>query len=119
MPRRCGGTPARSSPSQQTRPLWDDYAAVHQEIVSLDNGGRYDAAVGLATTTDDIGSTAKLNAFDARSQEIITASGSETADALRNGNTGILVLAIVTLLLGTAAAGMAVWGIGLRRREYA
>ena len=105
--------------SQQTRPLWDDYAAVHQEIVSLDNGGRYDAAVGLATTTDDIGSTAKLNAFDARSQEIITASGAETTDALRNGNTGILVLAIVTLLLGTAAAGMAVWGIGQRRREYA
>jgi hypothetical protein len=104
--------------SNATVPLWQDYATVHDEIVALDEGGRYDAAVRLSTTTDAEGSTAKLDAFDARSQEIITASGAETTDALRSGNTGILVLAIVTLLLGIAAAGMAVWGIGLRRREY-
>jgi hypothetical protein len=104
--------------SNGTVPLYQDYAAVHEQIVDLDEGGRYDAAVRLSTTTDAEGSTAKLDAFDARSQEIITASGAETTDALRSGNTGILVLAIVTLLLGIAAAGMAVWGIGLRRREY-
>jgi hypothetical protein len=104
--------------SNGTVPLWQDYVTVHEQIVALDEGGRYDAAVRLSTTTDAEGSTAKLDAFDARSQEIITASGAETTDALRSGNTGILVLAIVTLLLGIAAAGMAVWGIGLRRREY-
>ena len=61
---------------------------------------------------------AELDAFDTRSQEIVSSSGAATTDALRSGNTGILVLAIVTLLLGIAAAGLAVWGIGLRRREY-
>jgi len=105
--------------SDVTRPMWDDYVTVHEEIVSLDDGGRYDAAVELATTQEDAGSTAKLDAFDERSQKVISESGTETTDALRSGNTGILVLAIVTLLLGVAAAGMAVWGIGLRRREYA
>jgi hypothetical protein len=105
--------------SDVTRPLWDDYATVHQRIVDLDNGGRYDAAVALATTQEDAGSTAKLNAFDERSQKVVSESGAATTDALRSGNTGILVLAIVTLLLGIAAAGVAVWGVGLRRREYA
>ncbi|MFC6340878.1 hypothetical protein ACFP8W_02720 [Nocardioides hankookensis] len=104
--------------SRQTRPLWDDYATVHQQIVDLDQKGQYDAAVQLSTTTDEDGSTAKLDAFDARSQEIISTSGAATADALRSGNTGILVLGMVTLLLGISAAGLAVWGIGLRRREY-
>jgi hypothetical protein len=104
--------------SDSTRPLWDDYATVHAEIVKHDSGGQYDGAVRLATTTDDAGSTARLDAFDARSQEIVSSSGAATTDALRSGNTGILALAIVTLLLGIAAAGLAVWGVGLRRREY-
>ena len=108
-----------SNASDETGQLWDDYATVHAKVVSLDEGGQYDKAVQLSTTTDAKGSTAKLDAFDARSQEIVSESGAQTTDALRSGNTLILVLAIVTLLLGIAAAGMAVWGIGLRRREYA
>ena len=105
--------------SAETAALWDDYVAVHQQVVDLDDGGKYDKAVQLATTTGSHGSTAAMDAFDARSQEIVSASGAATTDALRSGNTGILVLGIVTLLLGIAAAGMAVWGIGQRRREYA
>ena len=57
--------------------------------------------------------------MDTRGEFLVRGVRTETTDALRSGNTGILVLAIVTLLLGVAAAGMAVWGIGLRRREYA
>ncbi|GAA4691278.1 hypothetical protein [Nocardioides conyzicola] len=104
--------------SRETSGLWDQYAEVHQQVVKLDEGGKYEQAVELSTTTDAEGSTAKLDAFDTRSQEIISDSGAQTTDALRSGNTGILVLGIVTLLLGLAAAGMAVWGIGQRRREY-
>lgn len=105
--------------SDETGRLWDDYVAVHEKVVALDEGGRYDDAVALSTTGDPRGSTAKLDAFDARAQEIVSDSGARTADALRGGNTGILVLGILTLLLGVAASGMAVWGIGQRRREYA
>ena len=105
--------------SDETAGLWDDYVKIHHKVVKLDDGGQYDAAVELSTTTDDTGSTAAMDAFDARSQQIVSESGAQTTDALRSGNTGILVLGIITLLLGIAAAGMAVWGIGLRRREYA
>lgn len=105
--------------SDETAALWSDYADVHQEVVDLDQGGRYDEAVRLATTTDPSGSTAAMDAFDARSQEIIRDSGAATTQALRGGNTAILVLAVVTLLVGIGAAGLAVWGIGQRRREYA
>ncbi|WP_395657448.1 hypothetical protein [Nocardioides sp.] len=105
--------------SDETASLWDDYVSVHQQVVDLDNGGTYERAVALATTTDSSGSTAALDAFDSRSKEIVSESGAQTTDALRSGNTGILVLAVITLLLGIAAAGLAVWGIAQRRREYA
>ena len=105
--------------SDETAALWDDYVTVHQQVVDLDEGGSYDKAVQLATTTGSDGSTAAMDRFDSRSQEIVSESGSATTDALRSGNTAILVLGIVTLLLGIAAAGLAVWGIGQRRREYA
>lgn len=105
--------------SDETAALWDDYVAVHQQVVDLDDGGKWDQAVRLSTTTDSSGSTAAMDAFDTRSREIVSESGTATTDALRSGNTGILVLGIVTLLLGVAAAGMAVWGIAQRRKEYA
>jgi hypothetical protein len=105
--------------SAETSDLWSEYVAAHRKIVKLDDGGQYEQAVDLATTSDPDGSTALLDAFDARSQQIIADSGAATARELRSGNTGILVLAVVTLLLGVAAAGLAVWGIGQRRKEYA
>lgn len=105
--------------SDETSALWDDYVAVHQQVVDLDDGGKWEKAVRLSTTTDSSGSTAALDAFDTRAQEIVSDSGAATTDALRSGNTGILVLGIATLLLGIAAAGMAVWGIAQRRKEYA
>jgi hypothetical protein len=98
--------------SDETGALWADYVDVHDEVVALDKGGRYDEAVALSTSD----STHEL--FDERSKEIVASAGAATTEELRNGNTGILVLGIVTLLAGIAAAGLAVWGIGQRRKEY-
>ncbi len=98
---------------------WDRYAAVHQRIVTLDTNGRWDDAVELATTPDARGSTAAFEAFDEQSRETVASSGRTTTDELRAGNSGILVLAVVTLLAGLAAAGAAAWGVGQRRKEYA
>jgi hypothetical protein len=98
---------------------WARYEAVHREIVRLDTNGRWDDAVALATTTGDQGSTAAFETFDAQSREAVTTSGLTTTDELRTGNTGILVLAALTLLVGLAAAGAAAWGVGQRRKEYA
>ena len=88
-------------------------------IVTLDTNGRWDDAVELATTTDAQGSTAAFEAFDEQSREAVASSGRTTTDELRTGNSGILVLAVVTLLAGLAAAGAAAWGVGQRRKEYA
>lgn len=99
--------------SSETLPFWADYVAVHDDVVRFDTEGQYDQAVKLSTTDTT------LDAFDSRSQEVIADAGFETTDALRSGNTGILVLAFFTLAIGIAAAGAATWGIGLRRREYA
>jgi len=99
--------------SDETSGLWADYVDVHDQVVQLDEGGKYDEAVALST------SDTTLEFFDSRSQEIISAAGAATTDALRSGNTGILVLGFVTLALGLAAAGACVWGIGQRRKEYA
>jgi hypothetical protein len=98
---------------------WAAYVAVHERIVKLDNDGRWDAAVALATTSAPGGSTAALETFDRHAQAVVTDNGSSTVDTLRSGNGGVLALAIVTLLLGLVAAGAATWGIGQRRREYA
>ena len=98
---------------------WDRYAAVHRRIVNLDNNGRWDDAVKLATTAGAGGSTAAFEAFDEQSRETVASSGRTTTEELRAGNSGILVLAVVTLLAGLAAAGAAAWGVGQRRKEYA
>ena len=98
---------------------WARYEAVHRRIVTLDDNGRWDDAVALATTTAPRGSTAAFETFDDQSRDTVARSGRTTTDELRSGNTGILVLAVVTLLAGLAAAGAAAWGVGQRRREYA
>ena len=99
--------------SDETLPYWADYVTVHKKVVKTDDGGDYDKAVGLSTNDTT------LDAFDEQSQQVISDAGFETTDALRSGNTGILVLAFLTLAIGIAAAGMTIWGIGQRRREYA
>ncbi len=98
---------------------WARYEEVHQQIVTLDDGGRWDEAVKLATTSGQDGSTAAFEAFDAQTRETVSVSGASTADELRSGNAGILFLAVITLLVSLAAAGAAAWGVGQRRKEYA
>ncbi len=98
---------------------WSRYEDVHQQIVTLDTDGRWDDAVELATTSGQDGSTAAFEAFDAQSRETVSVAGASTADQLRSGNGGILVLAVLTLLVALAASGAAAWGVGQRRKEYA
>ena len=105
--------------SDDTLPLWSTYAGLHERVVELDEGGKYAEAVALATSRDDSGSTAALEAFDTAAQDVVEQAAADTSDQLRDGNTTILVLAGLTLLLGLVAAGLSTWGIAQRRREYA
>ena len=108
-----------STASSSTLGLWQVYASLHDEVLALEQSGKYAEAVALATTLDPSGPTAALDAFDESSQIVIDRAASDTTDALRSGNSIFLVLAGLTLLLGLGAAGLATWGIAQRRREYA
>lgn len=105
--------------SVETQPLWRAYSDLHFVVVDLEESGEYDEAVALATTTAPDGPTAALDAFDRASQDVVSRAAADATDGLRSGNSIFLVLAVLTLLLGFGAAGLATWGIAQRRREYA
>lgn len=105
--------------SLDTLGLWQVYNDLHFNVVDLEETGKYDEALALATTVNADGPTAALDAFDAASQDVVSQAATNTTDQLRSGNSIFLVLAALTLLFGLGAAGLATWGIAQRRREYA
>ena len=105
--------------SLATLDLWQVYADLHVSVVELEESGKYDEAVALATTPSSDGPTSALDTFDQASQNLVSEAAADTTDDLRSGNSIFLVLAALTLLLGLGAAGLATWGIAQRRKEYA
>lgn len=105
--------------SADTRRLWQTYSGLHVRVVELEESGKYDEAVALATTVEPDGPTAALDAFDQASQAKVSSAAAAATDELRSGNSIFLVLAAITLLLGLGAAGLSTRGIAQRRREYA
>ena len=102
----------------ETLSAWNRYATLHGEIVELDAGGDWSGAVEAATTRDEDGASAALDAVDASAQADVDQAAEATTDTLRSGRTYALVLAIATLLLGLVAAALCAWGINQRRKEY-
>ncbi len=107
---------ATADPS--TTDSWAAYVEQHEEVVARDEAGNWDGAVRLATSDADDGPTARLDAFDAASEDLVDESGAETVDELRGGRWFAATLAVLTLLLGAGAAVFVTRGIGERRREY-
>ena len=89
---------------------WATYKSQHQEIVDLDDGGDWDAAVVAATSTEDGSASDTFADFDAQLQDSLSASGTATTETLTNGNSVLLVLAVIAFLAGLVAAGFA--GVG-------
>jgi len=116
---RAAAQRVNENASPATLELWQIYSDLHVSVVELEESGKYDAAVALATTVAADGPTAALDAFDQASQSAVSQAATETTDQLRSGNSIFLVLAVLTLLLGLGAAGLATRGIAQRRREYA
>lgn len=100
--------------SSDTRPLWDSYADVHQQVVAADDGGDWAGAVALATSEG----SAAIDAFDAASAGVVADAGEATTDDLRSDRPITLALVVLTLLAGLAAWGAAAWGLAQRRREF-
>lgn len=105
--------------SPRTLRLWNEYLAQHQRIRDLDQAGRWEDAVALATSTDPGAPTALLDETDANADRVTTEAAAAASDAFRSGGVVALLLVALTLLAGLAAAGAATWGVNQRRREYA
>ena len=97
---------------------WATYKSQHQEIVELDDGGHWDDAVALATSSEDGSPSATFEAFDARLQDSLSQSGALTTETLTNGNSILLVLAVLAFLAGLVSAGFAWAGVNQRLKEY-
>ncbi|CAN5413032.1 hypothetical protein BH11ACT8_BH11ACT8_26180 [soil metagenome] len=106
------------SASPATLRLWNEYVAAHQAIRAQDDDGQWDAARGLATSTDPAGATALLTEVDSSAERVVTTSADEATSAFRSGGFTSLALIVLTLLGGLVAAAASTWGVNQRRREY-
>jgi hypothetical protein len=98
---------------------WSTYKSQHQQIVDLDAGGQWDEAVAAATSAEDGSSSDTFADFDGRLQDALSFSGTITTDTLTHGNSVLLVMAVIAVLVALAAAGFAASGLNQRLKEYA
>lgn len=101
------------------RESWERYLEGHRTVVGLDQGGDWDAAVQLATNRDDGAPTAHFAAFDSGMESMITSAADKASATLRAGTPAFYVVAVLTVLGGFAAAGLAWRGVTARLKEYA
>ncbi|KRC54904.1 MULTISPECIES: hypothetical protein [unclassified Nocardioides] len=103
---------------RDTGESWNDYVAVYREIRKLDDGGNWEKARDLATTSAASGSSKPLDDFDKASDQIVKAASGHVGHDLRSGRDVALAISIFSLLLGIGAALFVSRGIGERRREF-
>jgi hypothetical protein len=98
---------------------WATYKSQHQEIVDLDVDGQWDEAVAEATSSEAGSSSDTFAAFDAQLRDSLSSSGVITTDTLTNGNSVLLFLAVIAVLVALVAAAFAASGVSQRLKEYA
>ncbi|MET0999428.1 MAG: hypothetical protein ABWX73_11975 [Marmoricola sp.] len=105
--------------SADLEPLpWEDYAEVHEQIRVLDDSGRWDAAVKLATGAVGSTSNATFASFDETSGEQLSTLGEKTTSQLDDAGGWLTFASVLGLLAGVVAALCAWWGVSLRLEEY-
>ena len=108
---------AQNPASSDLAPLpWSEYAAVHQQIRTLDGSGDWDGAVELATGSGT--GNATFTAFDTASDQQLAALSGQTAQQLDDARGWLPVSGALGVLAGLVAAACAWWGVSLRLEEY-
>lgn len=107
---------ADSSPPLRNQ--WDAYTAVHRQIRTFDDSGKWDEAVRLATGTGAGSSNATFNAFDDQTTAFLDQVTTTTEQGLGGSRVGLIIGAVLSLLAGLAAAVLARRGVEARLREY-
>jgi hypothetical protein len=97
---------------------WQRYAAVHAAIRKLDDGGKWDAAVAMATGSGADSSNTAFNAFDAGLSSYLDGVSQATKASLAGQQPALVIAAILVLLSGLGAALLGRRGVAARLREY-
>ena len=86
--------------------------------MALDDDGRWDDAVALATTDGPDGSTAAFTAFDDSMAQVVSDAAASATESLRTGTWLLLAAAGLWVALGLVAAAAAWRGVSVRLGEY-
>lgn len=97
---------------------WDRYRQVHTEIRRLDDSGRWEDAVALATGTGEGSANTAFSAFDTAMADTLDRADQEAADQLSGRQPGLVAGAVLALLTGLAVALLGRRGVAARLREY-
>jgi hypothetical protein len=97
---------------------WQAYTDVHTQIRALDDGGRWERAVSLATGSGAKSSNTVFGTFDSNLAGYLDEVSQDASSSLADEQPVLFVAAILTLLGGLAAALLGRWGIGARLKEY-
>ncbi|MCB7136381.1 hypothetical protein [Cellulosimicrobium marinum] len=96
----------------------DEWVLRHEEIRALDDGGDWDGAVALATSTEPDSPNAAFDSFSAAAHEDIDTNAAQTRDALASSATSAAVAGWLLLAAGLVAAVLAWRGVAARLEEY-
>ncbi|GAA2741748.1 hypothetical protein GCM10009868_08950 [Terrabacter aerolatus] len=99
-------------------PLWSDYVASHEKVRSLDNGGRWDEAVKLSTSTATGGAAKTFGDFDVAVTRARDDAGKTTVSSLNGLGGSAPLIAVAVALAALAASWLITRGIGQRIEEY-
>jgi hypothetical protein len=97
---------------------WQAYTDVHSNIRGLDDGGKWDKAVAQATGSARGSSNTVFGTFDRNLGGYLDEVSQHTSSSLASAQPAMVVLAILILLGGLAAALLGRWGITARQKEY-
>lgn len=111
-------TLAGVSGSSGLQQQWTAYADAHVKVRALDDGGRWDDAVKLSTSTADGGAAQAFDAFDVAVTQARDAAGTDTVTTLQGVGGSTTLVALFVALAGLVASWLIVRGISQRLEEY-
>lgn len=96
----------------------DTYTQAHARLAGLIAQQRWEDAEALVADDARTSPGGAVAAFDAEASAVQDAAGAAVSQAATSHADGLLAQAVGTALLALGAAGLALWGLGQRLKEY-
>ncbi|WP_020145174.1 hypothetical protein [Terracoccus sp. 273MFTsu3.1] len=109
---------AKTDESAELTRSWQAYVDAHVKVRSLDNGGRWDDAVELATSTAAGGAANTFDTFDVAVTQARDSASKATVTTLEGLGGSAPLVAVVVALVALVASWLIVRGVGQRTEEY-